>query len=169
MLRGSLRVARRHVRYHRSWSASTLPEMEAIARRRGGVRNPPTGVAHVRANALDEANKPVLNHDGTPETYPQIEYNFSDGTRVRLKPQGDNVNSSKPMYSVELSDTNIRPGPPQESIAFKFDEHGRPIPKGPRDIANPYPKGTSAYQAYQDALLGAGHLYAQPETPIHEK
>lgn len=147
-------------------AGKSVPEMEAIAQARGGVRNPPTGVDEVRTGALNEDKTPRLNPDGTPESYAQIEYNFPDGTRVRMKPNGDIINSSNPMYSVELTHADApRPGMPQESIAFKYDAQGRPVPKGPSDIQNPYPEGTAAHQAYQDALIKAGHLHARPTTP----
>ena len=144
----------------------SVPEMEAIAQARGGVRNPPTGVDQVQTGATNPDGTPRLNPDGTPESYAQIEYNFADGTRVRMKPNGDITNSTDPMYSVELTHPNApRPGVPQESIAFKYDTQGHPVPKGPNDIQNPYPKGTAAHQAYQDALIKAGHLYARPTMP----
>ncbi|HEX2686748.1 MAG TPA: hypothetical protein VHN14_09020 [Kofleriaceae bacterium] len=85
---------------------------------------------------------------------------------MRIKPNGDLINSSDPMYSVELTHPDApRPGMPQESIAFKYDAQGQPVPKGPGDIQNPYPEGTAAHQAYQDALIKAGHLHAPPSPP----
>lgn len=137
--------------------------MEAVAQARGGVRSPATGVDQVRTGRVNPDSTPRLNPDGTPESYPQIEYNYPDGTRVRIKPNGDLINSSDPMYSVELTHPDApRPGLPQESIAFKYDAQGQPVPKGPGDIQNPYPEGTAAHRAYQDALIKAGHLHAPP-------
>jgi len=130
-----------------------------IAKARGGVRSPSAGVKQVLSNRKVEG-KPVLNPDGAPETYGQIEYNFPDGTRVRIKPNGDMMSSTDPMYSVELTHPDApRRGMPQESIAFKYDAGGHPVPKGPQDIRNPYPDGTAAHKAYQDALIQAGHLH----------
>jgi hypothetical protein len=134
----------------------SIDQMEAIAVARGGTRFPAAGTEQVVTGRV--------RPDGTPETYPQIEYRFTDGTRVRLKPQGDLVNSTNPMYSVELEHLVPRPGQPQQSVAFKYDVHGNPVPKGPAEIRNPYPPGP-AYDAYQNAILAAGHLHAPPVAP----
>ena len=142
-------------------------------RTRGGTTGNKEPLEHLRArrsriiitSALDDQlaldSGPV--HEHSLFTGCLIEYNFPDGTRVRMKPNGDITNSTDPMYSVELTHADApRPGMPQESIAFKYDTQGQPVPKGPSDIQNPYPDGTAAHQAYQDALIKAGHLYARP-------
>ena len=66
------------------------------------------------------------------------------------------------MYSVELLSSTPVAGRPQDSVAFKLDVAGNPVPKGSSDIANPY---TSQQQlqraAYEQELLLLGHLPAK--------
>ena len=93
-------------------------------------------------------------------------YDFADGARIRLKPKGDAFNPGEPMFSIEVK--QVLPGgnlPRQEGVAFKVDDLGRPIPKGPFEINNPFSKGGDQivqWEIYQQHLLSAGHRKSTP-------
>jgi hypothetical protein len=44
-------------------------------------------------------------------------------------------------------------------VAFKVDPNGRPVPKGPNDVANPYDNGRQAeqWQAFLEWIMQQGH------------
>ncbi len=95
----------------------------------------------------------------------QPAYQFNDGSLVRIKPMGDEFNPGKPMFSVEVK--LPPPGdalPKQQGVAFKVDAQGRPVPKGPGDIRNPYDGGDalakSMKTAFQLRVLNDGHQKA---------
>jgi hypothetical protein len=96
-------------------------------------------------------------------SYPQASYHFSDGTLVRIKPQGDIKNGTQPMYSVEMETGGAASGArPQENVAFKTDSAGEPVPKGPDDIKNPYStQQPEQRKAYEQELLRLGHHQAK--------
>lgn len=127
----------------------TVAEMEALLQKAGGTRHP--------------------SASGTFETvvegktsYPQVSYTFPDGTLVRVKPLGDVRNGVEPMYSVEMMSSTPATGSPQNSVAFKLDVAGNPVPKGGSDIANPYtPQQQLQRAAYEQELLRLGHLPAK--------
>jgi hypothetical protein len=130
----------------------TLDEMETILAARGGIRSPAQrGATNIVAQG--------------PYAYPQIEYLFTDGTLVRLKPTGG-VYGEGPMYSVEVQHraTSAHVTNPQDNIAFKIDPDGRPVPKGESDIKNPYSKDQGVQRtAYKDEMIAHGHLAAKKE------
>lgn len=97
---------------------------------------------------------------------PQRVYQYPDGTVVRLKPQGDGFGPTRrappdahPKYSVEVQNLDAQRVAGQDDIAFKLDQQGRPVPKGPSDVDNPYNRHTNReqYEAYEDAFIEAGH------------
>jgi hypothetical protein len=95
-------------------------------------------------------------------------WEYPDGTVVRYKPDGDEFRSG-PTYSVEVKkDPNVGDAAAkQEGIAFKVDENGNPVPKGPDDIANPYSGNGSPEQVdeYKKRAMDAGHKEFPPDPP----
>ncbi len=94
----------------------------------------------------------------------QFAYYFADGSVIRLKPSGDEFNGWRPSFSVELKATGAPAGASDPSmIAFKVDQLGRAVPKGPDDIANPYVDGKFVGQrsVYSQHVLNAGHRLAK--------
>ncbi|MFK7927096.1 MAG: hypothetical protein AB8H79_02825 [Myxococcota bacterium] len=92
-------------------------------------------------------------------------YTFTDGSMVRLKPEGDDLGSTDAMYAVEVMKKGSTSATSQDDIAFKVDASGKPVPKGPADVANPY-NNNAGYQKdqvdpYLSAVMGAGHLTAK--------
>jgi hypothetical protein len=94
----------------------------------------------------------------------QFAYYFADGSVIRLKPSGDEFNGWRPSFSVELKAAGVPGGASEPSmIAFKVDQLGRAVPKGPDDIANPYVDGKFVGQrfVYSQHVLNAGHRLAK--------
>ncbi|MEH1868674.1 MAG: DUF4157 domain-containing protein [Nostoc sp.] len=120
--------------------------------------------ADAAAGRCDKSTTNLPMGKGQPPK-PQVSYQYPDGTLVRVKPNGDAFGND-PKYSVEVTNTT-QPATGQEDIAFKVSTDGKPVPKGPNDINNPYNKATNSEQftAYQDVVLEAGHLTAQPNLP----
>lgn len=52
----------------------------------------------------------------------------------------------------------------KDGIAFKVDGQGRPVPKGPEQIKNPYNNGTNALQhkTFPATVMTAGHRVSPP-------
>jgi hypothetical protein len=117
--------------------------------------------AEAGAGRCTRTPDPLQLPDGT--TKPQVVYEYPDGTLVRVKPQGDAF-TNDPMYSVEVENTGVTHATGQQDVAFKVDAEGRPVPKGPDDIANPYDRwrNPAQWNAYQNEVLGAGHQQAAP-------
>jgi hypothetical protein len=97
---------------------------------------------------------------------PQVSYLYNDGTLVRLKPLGDAFGDD-PTYSVEVTKQPGGPAGDQGDVAFKVGADGKPVPKGPSDVNNPYDKGTNPDQnkAYETEVMEQGHLKAKLEPP----
>ncbi|MEO8705805.1 MAG: DUF4157 domain-containing protein [Kofleriaceae bacterium] len=134
----------------------TFPEVKAIMD------------AEVAANRAKPDPGPIADPtDPTGKATQQQEvYDFPDGTRVRMKPKGDGHpgNPGKPMYSVEVkipgSTADGQPG-----ISFKVDGEGRPVPKGPDDIKNPYNNNHQTQaDAFRQRVIDAGHRKTKPES-----
>lgn len=91
-------------------------------------------------------------------------YTFPDGSMIRLKPDGDMLGNSDAMYSIEVMKDGESTAADQSGIAFKVSADGKPVPKGPDDVNNPYSynKGYQQYQAepYLNTVMSAGHLFA---------
>ena len=91
-----------------------------------------------------------------PPPQPMQVYEYADGTVVRYKPLGDK-NRSVPTYSVEVKKDPSLPDVGQDSTAFKLDSSGRPLPKGPFDVKNPYPDGSMQADVFEREIMNAGH------------
>jgi hypothetical protein len=72
-----------------------------------------------------------------------------------------------PTYNVEVTKQPGGPSDGQGDVAFKVGVDGKPVPKGPSDVNNPYDKGTNPEQnkAYETEVMEQGHLKAKPEPP----
>jgi hypothetical protein len=131
----------------------TAVQMEAVLDADPAVKTKTT------QDIADPTHKP-----GDPSSSPtqkQLVYQFEDGTLVRIKPKGDKFNPGSPMYSVEVNQ-QLPAGSPktgQNAVAFKVDAQGRPVPKGPDQIKNPYNHGTNQKQniMFQQMVMDAGH------------
>jgi hypothetical protein len=83
-------------------------------------------------------------------------WQYPDGTLIRYKPQGDTYRQ-EPLYSVEVMRTPGGRDQSSDDVAFKVDPLGRPVPKGPEDVDNPYSSESAARQAYLAYVMEAGH------------
>jgi hypothetical protein len=83
-------------------------------------------------------------------------YEYPEGTVVRYKPLGDGKRL-EPAFSIEVKKDISLPDRGPNDIAFKVTEGGQVVPKGPKDVANPYPKGSKQAETYEQALMDAGH------------
>lgn len=136
-------------RLARQLPGKTVPQMEDLLQKAGGTRHP--GMP----GTFDTVVEGKIS-------YPQVSYTFPDGTLVRIKPHGDVRNGVDPMYSVEMLSSTPATGNPQNSVSFKLDVAGNPVPKGGGDIANPYPPQQQLQRAaYEQELLRFGHLPAK--------
>jgi hypothetical protein len=91
-----------------------------------------------------------------PPPQPMRVYEYPDGTLVRYKPLGDK-NRNAPTYSVEVKKDPSLPDIGQDSTAFKVDPSGKPLPKGPFDVKNPYPDGSMQADVFEREIMNAGH------------
>jgi hypothetical protein len=130
----------------------TVDEMEALLQKAGGARSP--GQQGTFSTVKEGQN-----------SYPQASYQFSDGTLVRIKPQGDIKNGTQPMYSVEMESEVAASGArPQDGVAFKMDSAGEPVPKGPDDAKNPYStQQPEQRKAYDQEMIRLGHHQAKKQ------
>lgn len=130
----------------------TVDEMEALLQKARGTRNP------------GERGTFSMVKEGQ-NSYPQASYHFSDGTLVRIKPQGDIKNGTQPIYSVEVESGVAASGArPQENVAFKMESSGEPVPKGPDDVNNPYStKQPEQRKAYEQEMIRLGHRQAKKQ------
>lgn len=127
----------------------TIDEMEALLDKAGGTRNPsqPGTFSTVKEGQ---------------NSYPQVSYHFSDGTLVRIKPQGDIKNGTHPMYSVEMESGVASGVRPQDNVAFKTDSTGEPVPRGPDDVKNPYStQQAEQRKVYDQEMIRLGHHQAK--------
>jgi hypothetical protein len=94
-----------------------------------------------------------------PNGKPQSVYQFPDGTIIRVKPSGDAF-VADPSYSVEVTTDGVVNPTGQEGIAFKIGPDGKPVPKGPDTVPNPYDKGKNKtqFEAFFERIINAGHL-----------
>ncbi|QRK08227.1 hypothetical protein JQX13_51290 [Archangium violaceum] len=101
-----------------------------------------------------------------PNGKPQQAYQYSDGTLVRVKPQGDQF-TSEPSYSIEVLADGVHTAVDQNSVAFKLDAKGQAVPKGPGVVPNPYDRGTNPIQAkaFELRIVEAGHLRSTEPSP----
>ncbi len=119
--------------------------------------------AEVRAQNCTVTYGPAPAPSGS--TQKMVVYEFNDGTVVRYKPQGDRFQPAPgPMFSIEVKKNPAGPIRDQHDIAFKVDEKGEPVPKGPDDVSNPYPssspKGTKhaeQHLIFLEMIMGSGH------------
>lgn len=127
-------------------SGKTIDEMESLLQKAGGTRSPSQRGTF---GTVKEGQN----------SYPQASYNFSDGTLVRIKPQGDIRNDVQSMYSVEMESASAASGArPQDGVAFKMDSAGEPVPKGPDDVKNPYStQQPEQRKAYDQEMIRLGH------------
>lgn len=65
-------------------------------------------------------------------------YEYNDGTVIRYKPLGDKIRKG-PSYSVEVKKDILQPDTGFDSIAFKVDKKGNPLPKWQKEINRPFP------------------------------
>jgi len=119
--------------------------------------------AEVAAGKASKATQPIPDPTTKGATQDQLVYEFGDGTVIRIKPKGDKFNPGDMMYSVEVK--QVPPGsskPGQAGVAFKVDAQGRPVPKGPDEIKNPYNHGMYPKQnkIFEKTVLDAGHRKA---------
>ena len=131
----------------------TVAEMEAIL---------DADVTAGKAKKLDRS------YIGT-QRKPMDSWLYNDGTLVRVKPQGSELvaGASEPMYAIEvLKQPGVTEGA-QDAVAFKVGADGKPTPKGPKDLKNPYDKGKHKlqYDAYQDEAMKPGHQQAKVDPP----
>ena len=112
------------------------------------------------------AGKSTRLPDSVTAGKPQQSWQYPDGTLVRVKPKGDAFGDD-PTYSIEVNKQKGGPSANQDDVAFKVGEDGKPVPKGPGDIDNPYAKGINPAQhkAYEQQVIAEGHLMAKPEPP----
>jgi hypothetical protein len=87
----------------------------------------------------------------------QLMYEYTDGTVIRIKPLGDDRRVGLQTYSIEVKINPNTPDNGQVGIAFKVDEYGNAVPKGPQDINNPFPEGTKEANEYVDSIMNSGH------------
>jgi hypothetical protein len=97
----------------------------------------------------------TVNIDGPPPQAMRM-YEYPDGTVVRYKPLGDS-NRNAPTYSVEVKKDPALPDVGKDSVAFKVDRSGRPLPKGPFEVKNPYPEGSLQADVFEREIMNAGH------------
>lgn len=99
---------------------------------------------------------PVLDKDG--KTIPQTIYVHPDGGTVRVKPRGDSTSKKRPQPHVVKSVRYPHDGDHRDfnTEGFKVDMDGRPLPKAPFDLKNPY-QGTPLEETYQDGWGDAAH------------
>jgi hypothetical protein len=104
----------------------------------------------------------TINIAGPPPQSMQM-WEYPDGTVVRHKPLGDSERPN-PTYSIEVKKDPSQPDSGKDDAAFKVDASGRAVPKGPHEVANPYPKNTNQdqHEAFLDALMNAGHSSLTP-------
>lgn len=125
----------------------TPARVEAVLKERGFVRYDDV----VRKDA-----KPVFDKDG--KTIPQIVYIHPDGGTVRIKPLGDPTSAKRPQPHLSKSVRYPYDGDRRDFKAegFKVDMAGRPLPKAPSDLKNPY-RGTPLEETFQDGWGDAAH------------
>jgi hypothetical protein len=104
----------------------------------------------------------AINIAGPPPQQMQM-WEYPDGTVVRHKPLGDSERPN-PTYSIEVKKDPSQPDSGKDDAAFKVDASGRPVPKGPHEVTNPYPKKSNQdqHEAFLDALMNAGHSSLTP-------
>ena len=93
---------------------------------------------------------------GVRERQTMVKYEYPDGTLVRFKPHGDAFSGGKATYSVEVKNDPTRPDRAPGDVAFKVDENGKAVPKGPDDLKV---EGATerARSAYTTRAMQAGH------------
>lgn len=107
------------------------------------------------------APPPRTIHIDGPPPQPMQMWEYPDGTVVRYKPLGDNKRPG-PAYSIEVKKNPSKPDSGKDDAAFKLEPAGAPVPKGPFDVANPYPPNSDQYVAFEEALMEAGHRRLTP-------
>ncbi|WP_161606598.1 annexin [Myxococcus xanthus] len=94
-----------------------------------------------------------------PNGKPHETYLYADGTLVRFKPQGD-MFTPQPSYSIEVMTLGVNSPKNQASVAFKIGPDGKPVPKGPESVTNPYNSGTNQtqYKEFEKQIVESGHM-----------
>lgn len=117
----------------------------------------------VAAGNCRRDNEPTVGPGGAPQLQPT--YYFSDGSVIRIKPQGDKFNNWQPSFSVEVKNAGVpaTAATEQPDIAFKVDARGRAVPKNEKEIANPYASGKYPWQRnrFDKLVIDAGHRPAK--------
>ncbi len=99
------------------------------------------------------------NISGPPAQRMDI-YEFADGTVVRYKPQGD-TRRAGPTYSIEVKKSPALPDTGPGSAAFKVDAKGKPVPRGPEDLFNPF-KDVDQGREFRNTMMDLGHFQLVP-------
>ena len=108
----------------------------------------------VKTGRCIEESKTIKSPAGPQE---MIKYEYNDGTLVRYKPEGDSYRPGT-TYSVEVKKNPDLPDMGPGDIALKVNERGLPVPKGPKDINNPYSDvNDPRHEIYNKAIMDAGH------------
>ena len=112
-----------------------------------------------RASAEAAAGHCVKSSPPLANGKPQLAYDFPDGTSVRVKPRGD-TKTTDPMYSIEVLQHPGQRAMNQDGVAVKLGRDGTAVPKGPRDVKNPYKQKTrpKQFEAYLGEVMRQGHL-----------
>jgi hypothetical protein len=105
--------------------------------------------------ASEPCTAKTVNISGPPPQVMHV-YEYADGTVVRYKPLGDQYRN-EPTYSVEVKKDAKIPDQDRETTAFKVDPMGRPLPKGPYELKNPYPEGSFQADVFEREVMNAGH------------
>lgn len=79
----------------------------------------------------------------------------TDGGVVRLKPKGDLLRART--ISVEMKVDPQLPDSGQDSIAFKLDRRGNPVPRSGHQAAPPTPLGAHQAEWSLKLLMDLGH------------
>lgn len=112
------------------------------------------------ASLLDSDETGTRSDSSLGNGKPQWSWSFTDDSLVRVKPDGDAF-GDEPMFCVEVLKANTSASG-QDAVAFKTDNAGKAVPKGPGDVANPYDQGKHKpqFEAYQGVMIRAGHRQA---------
>jgi hypothetical protein len=111
-----------------------------------------------------KTHQPLLDASGRQT--PMIVYVHADGGMVRVKPQGDPTSKFRPQPDLSKSvrhpyDADYRD---YSREAFKVDSLGRPLPKSPADLKNPY-EGTPLKDTFADGWADTVHIDVKVAVP----